>query len=439
MRHIIIADDLTGAVDSLAAFAQVGARSLAIRWTEDGLAQLDRNGASEVPEIVAIASASRNLPKGAVTRRMSEVADWVSTHAGTATVIKKIDSGLRGAIALELGLIARALQSEPGPLRPLLVVPALPAQGRSTVSGTQLVHGVPVSEAEFSSDVLSPVRSSVIADHIPDGYTTTTIELDVVRSGCLTERLQNALVPGAAVVIDAETDVDLDVIARASCFPHNALIVASSGFISAMARLQRRSGHTAEVPGCGGPTIVVTASTAPATRQQVEWIASESTDVAIVHVGSRGLTDPRRRDAELERAAGALDTALRARRDVVVALKPESTSDDAPTPAEALRDSTAINVAVAFLAATAVRSPFAPRNLVLLGGDTADAVCADLGIKVLRVVGEAGPGAIHFRDGECGCPLNFVARSGAFGTPEDLADLVRTLSKEGDGDRLNVS
>lgn len=436
MRHIVVADDLTGAVESLAAFARKGVGSVVMRWTEGGPgATVDcTGGALGAPGIVAIASASRNMSEDAAIRRIGEIRDWVVAHGHGVTLIKKIDSGLRGAIATELRLLVRTGECTDGSLPPLLVVPALPAQGRSTISGVQFMHGLPVSDSDSGTDVLSPVRSSVVSDHLPEGYVVTELSLDVVRSEFLGPSLANTLSPGAAVIVDAETEDDLRAIAHAFRGSSDVVVVASSGFISAMAGAQISAQPLEELSGGGGPTLVLSASVSAAMHRQLEWIESSADDIAVARLNPRMLIDPHQRERELERARGILERSLRAGRDIVIALELNPVSGVESAPKTLLRDSAAINAALGFLAAIAVRSSVPLRNIVLVGGDTADAVCHALDVRALRVMGEIAAGTTCFQDYEGRTEvLNFVARSGGFGAPRSLSDLIRTLSKEGNG------
>ena len=70
----------------------------------------------------------------------------------------------------------------------------------------------------------------------------------------------------------------------------------------------------------------------------------------------------------------------------------------------------------------------APANLVMGGGDTTLAILQRLGVLVVYPLGEAAPGLPTFdivlSDGN---PLRCVAKSGGFGAPDVLAEL---LSKD---------
>jgi uncharacterized protein YgbK (DUF1537 family) len=102
LRVAIIADDLTGALDTATPFAMNGL-SVAVAVTIDGLAVALASGV----EVVAVNTASRALAPSAACARMTAVAHQLAA-ASPAIVIKKIDSRLKGNIAVETDALVQA-------------------------------------------------------------------------------------------------------------------------------------------------------------------------------------------------------------------------------------------------------------------------------------------------------------------------------------------
>jgi len=71
---------------------------------------------------------------------------------------KKIDSTLRGNIAIETLAMLEALNWDAA-----IIIPAFPSEGRITVGGYHLLKGVPIERTELARDVHSPIFES----HIP--------------------------------------------------------------------------------------------------------------------------------------------------------------------------------------------------------------------------------------------------------------------------------
>ena len=147
MSDILLADDLSGALDAAAAFRHAGRPVVvALRaspWPEGPAGAL-----------IAVTSETRNRPPAEAA---AVVADLLADlrRRGDRLVYKKIDSTLRGPVAAELSALAAAF-----PAARILFAPANPAVGRTVRNGALLVHGVPVAETEYARDPVSPVRES---------------------------------------------------------------------------------------------------------------------------------------------------------------------------------------------------------------------------------------------------------------------------------------
>ncbi len=112
-RLVIIADDLTGALDASAPFAMRGL-STVIALDAAGLPEALASGA----EIVGVSTDSREIAPEAARAAVAQV---VSCLPPGMPVFKKIDSRLKGNIAAELDAVPHGSS---------LVVPAIPAFGR---------------------------------------------------------------------------------------------------------------------------------------------------------------------------------------------------------------------------------------------------------------------------------------------------------------------
>jgi len=124
----LLADDLTGACDSAAPFLGEG-RVLVSIWPAFAP---DSSAAC-----LAISTETRDgTPEEARTR--SRQAVHLLLTAGANRIFRKVDSRLRGHLRDEL---AGALDAWPGRC---LLAPALPAEGRLTVGGRQLVDGAAI-------------------------------------------------------------------------------------------------------------------------------------------------------------------------------------------------------------------------------------------------------------------------------------------------------
>src|SRR5215210_7261990 len=147
MLIAVIADDLTGAADAGVQLVRAGYRTAVVFHGEEApTADIDA---------ISFDTDSRTTPAGLAAKRVAEVARVVRS---ARVVYKKLDSTLRGNVAVELAAAFGAAGR-----KRTIVAPAFPDAGRITVRGIQLVHGVPVDETEVRDDPQTPVREA----HVP--------------------------------------------------------------------------------------------------------------------------------------------------------------------------------------------------------------------------------------------------------------------------------
>lgn len=148
----IIADDLTGANDTSLQFHLQGASTKIL---------LDSNyipSNKEQTEVWAISSESRNCSAGEAVLRVEKAVSTFKNNFSFDNYYKKIDSTLRGHIALETLTMLDILD-----YCAAIIIPAFPQEGRITVGGYHLLKGVPIGRTEIAMDPHSPIFES----HIP--------------------------------------------------------------------------------------------------------------------------------------------------------------------------------------------------------------------------------------------------------------------------------
>jgi D-threonate/D-erythronate kinase len=244
MRLAIIADDLTGAMDAAAPFAE---RALAV--------ELVLSGAQMVPgasDVIALDTNSRHLPPAEAA---AAVARAVAALPPATPLFKKIDSTLRGAVVEEIRAAALGRNA-------IVIAPAVPSQGRTVSGGRLLVHSVKLSEAESSGDARrKPFAGSLTA----------------------------ALAPLACVMPDCATEGDLVEIARAA--PADALLVGAAGLAEAVAQIRFGDAAPAALPARAGPALFVAGSRTSTTAQQLAHLRQGRPDAPIVTAAAAAEAD----------------------------------------------------------------------------------------------------------------------------------------------------
>ena len=151
---IAIADDLTGALEVGAKFADHGLPATI-------LTDFPSLTPRRCPVLV-IDTETRHLSATEAAARTREVASFAREQL-PRLIYKKTDSTLRGNIAAEFGAIQGVFTEGR-----IVYVPAYPDMGRTVKNGQLFIHGKPVHQTEFAYDRGSPVRDCGIRNVLGD-------------------------------------------------------------------------------------------------------------------------------------------------------------------------------------------------------------------------------------------------------------------------------
>jgi uncharacterized protein YgbK (DUF1537 family) len=266
-RFRLLADDLTGALDSAAAFSRVFG-PVPVAWADD----------PDAPAL-ALDSFSRDVDARTGQARVSTLAAALS---GADVAFKKLDSLLRGHVAAEIAACMAV-----GRWDAVVVAPAFPAQGRITRHGRQLAHGsdVGVDLARALSELGIPISHRRPGDELPPGVS----------------------------LWDAESDADLDIIAALE--RRRVLWCGSAGLAAALAR-RIGADATAATVALPQPVIALVGSDHPVALGQIAACATvlNTKAQAIGHGAVVTVTippDTARGDAAILIAAGFADMLAR--------------------------------------------------------------------------------------------------------------------------------
>lgn len=140
-KLLVIADDLTGALDSGVQLASKGDRVLVSLDCEDGLRHAPE------ADVIVIDSESRHDAQDVAYQKVARLVEQ-ALAMGVSHIYKKTDSGLRGNVGAELSAVMDASGAEH-----LNFVPAYPKQQRTTEDGVHYVAGVPLAQSIFSVEI----------------------------------------------------------------------------------------------------------------------------------------------------------------------------------------------------------------------------------------------------------------------------------------------
>ncbi|HEY8370628.1 MAG TPA: four-carbon acid sugar kinase family protein, partial [Thermodesulfobacteriota bacterium] len=359
-------------------------------------------------EVICFDAATRyESPKKAL-KKLGQIANLLRKKKSPRLVFKKVDSALRGHVALEVDYLLNALQ-----LPYAVVAPSFPLLNRITVEGVHLVGGRPVAESEFGRELPPALKESSLPSLIKEetSRVVTHIFLERVRLGdrTLSQAIDTVVHEGATVItFDAATNDDLRTIARSALSkPTPPLLVGSAGLADRVAET------FAHILGQRvRPSVVFAGSMASATRSQVDYATRQGAYHAMV-------------DAKLvQQALQAKGNHSPFYQDVVGRLGKGQSVIVTTYGLREPEDDAAIKGVYRFLGKLAkeiLAEPNLVAGLVLTGGEMAFQILQALDAAGVRLEGEVEP-AIPFGrliGGEFeGLPI--ITKAGSFGAEDTL-------------------
>jgi uncharacterized protein YgbK (DUF1537 family) len=187
-KLLIIADDLTGALDTGIQFSKIGV---------DTVVSINPGELVSDTDVIVADTESRHLLPETAYERVRRVL-YVTGEVGY--IYKKTDSTLRGNTGAEF----KAIIDETS--HPVIFIPAFPEMGRTTKNGIQYINGVPLGESPFASDPVNPVRKSYIPDIIKEQADLDCVVVTREEYGEIKFK------KGVVYIIDGETRDDLELI-----------------------------------------------------------------------------------------------------------------------------------------------------------------------------------------------------------------------------------
>jgi len=231
----IIADDLTGANDSALQFYLQGANTQ-ILFSGNG----DIENTSDT-QCWAVTTETRNLSAEVAFEKVKSTADNLIDKLNPDYFFKKIDSTIRGNIAVETLTVLNELKWDAA-----VVVPAFPDEQRITVGGYHLLRSMPIERTEVSHDPKAPICES----HLPtllecqllEEYRQLVghIELKTIMKGAgpILMKVNELIAQGRRLIVaDAVSNTDLEQISLAiKKIDKKVLPTGTAAFAKALAK-----------------------------------------------------------------------------------------------------------------------------------------------------------------------------------------------------------
>ena len=396
---LVIADDLTGALDSGVQLAQKGQRVLVSLDCEHGMEQ-----AAQADVIVIDSESRHDSPRDAYATCAKLVREGM--ERGIAHVYKKTDSGLRGNVGAELAAVLEVSGASH-----LNFVPAYPKQQRTTENGIHYVAGVPLAKSIFSADPLNPVSKSAVADLI---HEQSDVSVASWAEGAPLEGI---------VVYDCTTDDDMRQIAG-----HIAACDSEAPMAGCAGLLEMLPSHASGTPREESLTlpeqlVVVSGSVNEITSNQLneaERVGGYRRHLPIEQILSEPWGEDEARAFVLETLEAGANCPVVLIDTLGYQLSVEQRSDG----------TSAHKISEAASLCAALVSEYANRTVMIVGGDALAGFIARVGAKVLEPVDELFPGIVVARYEGGASEGTIVTKSGAFGDVSLFFDIHQKLKEK---------
>lgn len=386
-RLAIIADDLSGALDSAAPFAARGGDARVVISLE-ALAAVLATWQGQWPDVIAVNTESRHLPSEVAALRVSEAVRLLKRVAPQQW-FKKVDSTLRGQVVAECTALREALGL------PLLLAPAVPAQGRTVRHAEVWVDGVPLADTTYQQDALS----TPLVGPIDQAFWDSGRPLQCYRSG------PHVQLPSGDCIADGESDEELSALyTRVLSAGRSRAMAGAAGLATAIA--QRLFGG-AEAPlralSSVHAVLYAIGSRSPRAAEQLQQLRQHVPGLAVIK-------------ACTESSATPLNSSLTSGAHVVVPGEGE----------ERMASQVAQSMATKVADIASAWREGETCLLFLTGGDIAMAVLTHLRVSYISVETEWSPGvALGCMDGDR--RKRVMTKAGGFGDPQLLVRLHHQL------------
>jgi len=261
MQVIAVADDLSGATETLAALGLWGSRV----WLSTTNPKALLNEIKDHQNLV-IDSNCRQVGPERARLQLREISNVLTNLPKGSVVFRKIDSLLRGNLA--------QIVEEAQHHGPVIVAVANPETGRTAAGGVVYVNDTPLDQTGLWEIETSKPWSSIAEALVPSS--SRVISIEMVRSGKanLVQVLTEASNAGAVSICDSQTEEDLDLVAEAAMAIEKAQLVGTAGLARAIAKRIKLQTLPQEIPKLSTDEIcVLVGSAAQASARQIEKLS----------------------------------------------------------------------------------------------------------------------------------------------------------------------
>jgi uncharacterized protein YgbK (DUF1537 family) len=421
---LILADDLTGALDTGVQFAK-GTEVEVYLSLDDAIQGLRETGvdiAANPQAAVRVINTDTRHASPEESRRIVTAA--VNAFRDCTYFYKKTDSCLRGNIGAELEALMEATGTSLLPF-----VPSYPALKRTTIGGYQYLDGVLLHQGPMALDPLNPITDSFIPSIIGRQSQIPVRLVGTDLRGTDSAGTEHSRGTDLILVFDGETSAHLEAAAKA--LRESGLLRVSAGcagfaeaLMDALSFGQENEGRNTYALGEKLPILVVSGSLNPVSIAQVE--AAREKNIPCFGIAEEDLLDEGWFGSEKARTLAAncrrlLDATGIAMLGTDLALGINTVGINAVGKAVMGTDHSRQIASSLGKIVQSVINEVGPLHLVVFGGDTLLGVMKTLRYKYLRPLKEIFPGVVLAEKGDS----HLVTKSGAFGEKGLISEIER--------------
>lgn len=219
IKLVIIADDLTGALDTGVQFTK---KNMSVVVTQN--LDLDFEKEFSDRDVVVIDTESRHISKEEAKEKVKTIISKFSKDK-IEFFYKKVDSTLRGNIGSEIEGFIEGLG-----ISKVSFIPAFPSGKRVVKNGILYVDGIKLEDTQFAHDILNPINDSYIPEIIRKQSKLEVEKADI--NNLKLNKSQNSKI----YLFDSENNNDMEIIG-AELFRRKLLnyTVGNAGFAEVLA------------------------------------------------------------------------------------------------------------------------------------------------------------------------------------------------------------
>ncbi|MGF7011011.1 uncharacterized protein YgbK (DUF1537 family) [Lachnospiraceae bacterium PF1-22] len=400
--NLIIADDFTGANDTGVQLRRRG-YSTQVLFSAPTKIQV---GTSYV-----IDTESRNIPGEEAYKKVSSLLNNFDLSFFD-TIIKKVDSTLRGNLAAEIKAIDEIYHSEL-----ILFMPALPDLNRTTLNGIHRLNNQPITETEIANDPLKPVSEDNLVKILENTFTEDIVHLSLE---CI-EQNQFDFAASRIYTADCTSNIHmLTVLKKAVNSKKRILFIGAAAIADLLFELERPS----------LPTLAVVGSVSAVTNEQI--LFAEKSGIEILKLDIAALIRKELTPVYyLDKACSILEN----NQDLIIASDASYERQALDYSHAAMRekglDASQAGIFTRELLGNLCKDILQQKRvngLFLTGGDTAISFFSSARASGSEIIGEVATGIplMQLLGGPCN-GLKVITKAGAFGNPDAISFCLRKL------------